>query len=373
MRLTGKLTSFISMFLLILFFITGSLYPDTRYYESNDIGMKLKEISEEDIRKYKYVLFVEETEEMEKKSLYSEKELIKRWELSLYNTRNVREERTYSGETLESVRYYDRRGRLTEEDLYSEDLITQKTVFFYRENQELYQTKTFDNKGYLLYYEDYEFNRHGMIRRVKRTWGDGRIQVSSFIYGKGQLVEEVYSSDKEMTISRFDESGRLKLIEVWKEGELLKDKTFFYNKKDGLLVSTLEKNLVGGLETQNLYDKEGRLSKEIVTKGDVTSYENTYFYDEEGRKSKMKKVSDRGLEEWSFYYNSEGDLNREEYFNRGMLERRTVYTSDNSYYEELFRYGELLIRVYYEDEAKIKEEFIDNGEVIRVKNLEMKE
>jgi hypothetical protein len=51
------------------------------------------------------------------------------------------------------------------------------------------------------------------------------------------------------------------------------------------------------------------------------------------------------------------------------LEKRTFYTSDNTYYEELFRYGELLIRVYYEDEAKIKEEFVKNGEVIRVNNL----
>lgn len=368
-----KAALFISILLLILLSNSYHLFPDTRYYKSNDIGMKLKEISEEEINTYEYILLVEETEEMEIRSLYSESEVVKRWEVSFYNNRNVREERTYSGDALESIHYFNRRGRLTEEHLYSDNLFTKKTMYFYRENQELNQTKTFDNKGYLLYDENYEFNRQGMIRQVKRTWNDGSVQVSSFIYGKGQLIEEVYSLDKEMTISHYDDSGNLNRIEVWKEGELLKSKIFFYNKEDGALVSTLEKDITGGIETDSYYNKEGRLNKEIVKKGDVMWFENTYFYDDEGRERSMKKISDRGLEEWSFYYNSEGDLNREEYFNRGVLEKRTIYTDDNSYYEELFRYGELLIRVYYQDDAKVKEEFIDNGEVIRTKSLENEE
>ncbi|MBN2531544.1 MAG: hypothetical protein JXB88_01565 [Spirochaetales bacterium] len=370
--MTGKTGSVFFFFFLMVFITHIPLYTDIRYYQSNDIGMKVKEISEEDIDRYEYVLKVEETFEMEKKSLFSEMELIKRWDISLYNNQNIREERAYDKETLESVHYFDRRGRIIEERLYSGDILTQKTVYFYGANQELLQTKTFNSEGLLLYSENYEFNRNGMIRKLNRIWSDGPVQTSSFIYSRGQLIEEIYSSDKEMTISRFDESGKRDFMEVWKEGVLLGTKSFFYNKKDGSLISTHEKDITGGFETDNQY-KEERLEKEIVTKGDVTLYVITYFYDKEGRRSKMEKVSDRGLEEWSFYYKSNGDLDKEEYFNRGILEKRTVYTSDSSYYEELFRSGELLIRVFYEDEAKIKEEYLDKGVVIKVKNLEARE
>ena len=131
--------------------------------------------------------------------------------------------------------------------------------------------------------------------------------------------------------------------------------------------------MAGGFETEKKYNTEERLSKEIITKSNKTISETTYFYDDEGRKIKMNKVSDKGLEEWAFYYDSEGDLDREEYYQRGILEKRTVYTNDNSYYEELFRYGELLIRVFYEDDVKIKEEFLENGKVIKVKTAENEE
>jgi hypothetical protein len=369
----GKLLVLDTIFFLMLLILPPFLYPEVRYYKSNDIGMKLKEIREEDVDEYDYILLVEETTDMETRDLLSDNGIIKRWEYSLYNNRNVREERKFNGDTLESIYYYDRRGRLVEEHLYSGDLLTQKIVYFYSENQELDQIKSYDNTGNLLYEEYYEFNRHGMIRRVTRTWSDGRNQVSSFVYGHGQLVEETYSSDGEMTISRYDETGNLTFIEVWEGDEQVREKMFFYNKTDESLLSTLEKDLSQGIETESRFNTEGWLIEETVSKDDKTVYKQVYTYDNEGRKATMKKTSDRGLEEWSFYYDSEGDLNREEYYNRGMLERRTVYTSDNSYYEELYRYGELLIRVYYEDEAKIREEFIDDGEVIKVKDLEASE
>ena len=367
-----KLKKNISLIILILFFIQGSLFSNTRYYQSNDIGMKLKEINEADISTYEYILIIDKRSDQEKRNLYLENELIKRWELSLYNNKNVREERVFNKEVLESLRYFDRRGRLIEEHLYSDNLFTQKTMYIYGENQELFQTKTFNNTGALIYYEKYDFNRLGMIRKVKRIWSDGRIQVSSFIYGKGRLVEEVFSTKNEMTISRYDDSGKLLIIEVWKKEDNIRNTHFFY-KKDGSLESSLENNLAGGFETEKKYNTEERLSKEIITKSNKTISETTYFYDDEGRKIKMNKVSDKGLEEWAFYYDSEGDLDREEYYQRGILEKRTVYTNDNSYYEELFRYGELLIRVFYEDDVKIKEEFLENGKVIKVKTAENEE
>jgi len=332
--------------------------------------MKIKLITQEDVHLYEYVLEVETGKEIEIRKLYEGEGLIKRWELSLYNNRNVREEKEFNKDNLSSLRYFDRRGRIVEEHLYSEGLFSKKILYFYNENQRLYQTKTFDDKGTLLYSENYEFNSQGMIRRVKRTWSDGQTQVSSFIYGKGRLIEEVYSSETEMTISRFDDTGRLKEMEIWKDNKPAGNITYFYNSERGYLEVKIDKNLIEGIETDSRYNEKEYLITETVTKAETKISESTYVYDDEGRKVKMKKVSDRGLEEWTFYYDSEGDLNREEYYNRGLLERRVFYTGDNSYYEELFREGKLLIRVYYEDETKVKEEFINNGEVIKVKVLE---
>ncbi|MBN2444950.1 MAG: hypothetical protein JXJ04_26585 [Spirochaetales bacterium] len=364
----NKLIKQATFSILFLFFLIYPLYPDIRYYKSNDIGMKLKQITLEEISSFEYVLSVEDTTEPEERKLYSKNELVKRWELSFYNNKNKREEREFDKETLTNLRYYDRRGRLVEEQLYSEKQAFNKIIYTYGENQQLFQAKAYNNEQVLIYSENYDFNQQGMIRKVKRLWTDGRFQTSSFVYGQGRLIEEVFSTNEGMTISRYNKKDKLSNSEVWKDEALIK-KTFFTYNEEGSLLSSLEKDLVGGLETEDRYNEEGRLQKEIVTKNNVKIIEDSYFYNNEGRKSKMNRISDRGLEEWAFYYNPEGELNREEYSQRGVLEKRTIYTSDNSYYEELFRYGELLVRVYYEDETKVKEEFLENGEVIRVNSL----
>ena len=74
-----------------------------------------------------------------------------------------------------------------------------------------------------------------------------------------------------------------------------------------------------------------------------------------------------------FDYSPENTLRREEYRIRGALERITTYSTDggeSSRIEELYREGQVFMRIYFEAEEKVKEEFLRGGEVVRERQFQ---
>ena len=84
------------------------------------------------------------------------------------------------------------------------------------------------------------------------------------------------------------------------------------------------------------------------------------------------KRGPRGIENWLFEYGAEGELVREEYRARGSLERITLYSTQEGEglrVEELYREGRLFMRVRYRSDQKVREEFLQDGEVVRVREF----
>ena len=67
-----------------------------------------------------------------------------------------------------------------------------------------------------------------------------------------------------------------------------------------------------------------------------------------------------------FYrYDENGEVEREDYYLKGALERSRVYAASDTWYEEIYRSGEVFLRITYQEGQKVKEEFISEGEVVR--------
>jgi hypothetical protein len=339
-----------------------------QYYVSNDIGMALEEIGGYRREEFPYVLVVEKEGGRETRTLLHEGEELQRWELE------AGEQRIYRGSELEQRLRYDKGNRLIEDRLFSDGLLSQRTVYYYNRDV-LERTETFAPDGQLLYRDFYRLSTDGKLRRVTREHGDLR-QDQRFALGDGAggVTEERYGNSLERRINRYDQEGRLVEREYWYGGELLERERIQYRGEGDIRLSARLEELTLERITVRSYDDEGRVVRIEVSEGGELTERIVHVRDARGRILETTKRGPRGIEKWLFEYATEEEPVREEYRVRGSLERITLYPvqgegGERSRVEELYREGRLFMRIHYQGEQKVKEEVLRDGEVIRVREF----
>jgi len=338
-----------------------------QYYVSNELGMALEKIGWYRQEEFPYILKVETEGSGETRTLLYEGEELQRWEYE------SDEQRTYRGSELQQRRRYDEQNRLIEEQLFSDGALSQRTVYYYNRDV-LDRTETFAPDGLLLYRDFYRLSPDGHLRRVTREQGDRqRDQRLALGDGARGVVEERYGNNRERRINRYDQDGRLAEREHWYGGELIERELFQYLGEGGTLSSSQLEELSLERTTVRSYDDEGRVLRVEVSEGGEVTERTVHVRDAQGRIVETTKRGPRGIENWLFEYGPEEELVREEYRVRGSLERITVYSEQEGerlQVEELYREGRPFMRVHYRSEQKVKEEFLHEGEVVRVREFE---
>jgi hypothetical protein len=116
----------------------------------------------------------------------------------------------------------------------------------------------------------------------------------------------------------------------------------------------------GGL-VERQYDLEGRLVQETKSvKGNVREVLG-YEHDKNGNVTLKTRKSSEGLEAWKYSYTDLGRLSSEEYFFRSVRLKVTLYGEGKLRTEEHYRDGELFLKVFYDGDAKLREEVYSNG------------
>ena len=113
--------------------------------------------------------------------------------------------------------------------------------------------------------------------------------------------------------------------------------------------------LTNGKIPPNIYQA---LNKEIVD-----------IYNDDSTVSSFQIISDNGLEIWDYSYNKEGRLDKESYHRKGALVRISFFPNERKRVDELYRADEIFLRVTWFDNVKIREEVINNGKIIRVRDF----
>jgi hypothetical protein len=246
--------------------------------------------------------------------------------------------------------------------------LDRRTLYSYsRDVLEL--AETYGSDGRLLFRDEYRLSADGRLRRVTRRQGEDQPD-QRLALGEGSrgAAEERYGSQRERRINHFDQTGRLVDREYWDAGELIERETFEY-RDEGPLRSVLEE-LPLERTTVHRYDLEGRVvEEEVIEKGEQIE---TTRHVRDPRGSIVESITrgPRGLENWRFEYGPEGEPLLEEYRVRGSLERITRYSrqeGERLRVDELYREGELFMRVHYRSEQMVKEEFVRGGEIVRVR------
>jgi hypothetical protein len=335
--------------------------PTPRYFRSNELGMALEEIGWYRTDEASYVLEVRTEPDREVRVLLHDRVEIRRWE------RSRRQARVYEAGLLSEVELLDSRGRTAELREYREGALMRRTAFTYPRPSEVVAT-SFDAEGRTEFTERTLLTAQGSLRNVRRESPGGEGSQFSLSMAADRLLEERAAADEHSLVKRYDSRGRLSEQERWAGDKLVERETLQYRGEGRTLERSVTREAAAGRTVTRSYDDKGREESVLVEQSGKIVEELVHERDGEGRVVRTTKRAAEGLEQWSYAYGTDGELVREEFRRRGSLERVTLFESEGRRIEELFRRGELFLRVTYQDGEKVREEFFLEGRLMRTRD-----
>lgn len=356
----------------IALFAAASGSAQTRYYRSNALGMEFDPIGPgaetgQD-RNAGYVLEVMREGPDETRVLREDGVEVKRWEIGTGKDGITRTAAFDNSEPV-SVEYHDERGRLTAEERYFHGELTEKAEYTYRDGAVASSSVT-DAEGILRYRDLYSRTSDGRLRQIIREYSDGTRRRSSYGFSGEVLLEEYYDHGGTELVIRYDRDGHILSREEWEGETLLSRENFTYTA--GRVASSSVDRSDNGTKTDRTYSDDGLLIRELTREGEKVLRTTEYAY-EDGRLSVRKTTAPGLTEELRYGYAEDGTVAEERYLKNGQLEKLTVHLEEERYYEELYKAGELFMRVTYLRGEKTTEEFIRDGKVIRTRTVAPRE
>ncbi len=340
---------------------------DTRYFLSNESGMQLRQIAASERATHAYYLEVN-TEGLEQKRILFENGVeTRRNEISFYENRLPKSEKEIEGGKLKTVTSYDRSRRVEEERVFADGEPVYRTLYDYPANQGRYASVTYAKDETELYREEFLLGNSGELRQIKKTWPDGQYQVTSFVYASSKIRKELQSADDEMTIGHYNSYGQLRYLEVWRGQTLVRSSVNTFDESGRRIELSDTDDKIARRLVKEVYDKDGRLTSVAVEQEKKVIEELAYAYDDSGKRIRTTRKSDAGLEEWIFGYTDEGEIASEDYYVKGRIEKKTSYKDGSIAEERVYEGGKLIVVAYYDKQKKIKEEFYENGILVRTR------
>ncbi len=314
-------------------------------YLSNAIGMRLGPATDA----AGYVLQVHSADGTEEDRLLDQGAEVRR----TVRVRNAADgsttETVYEQGAVTATRSYDAGGRLVEEKT------AEGARLFHYRGGELESMEVSGSDGKPLYRERYAYTSRGRLREAERAYADGSRSVSSFLFAEGRLMSERLAADERILTVRFDGSGRLAAESEAQGDTLVWERTRRYDAASGALAETVERRK--DYTVRRLYGAGERLAQEERTGSGA--YRSSYSYDSEGRQVRLRRIGSIGTEEWQTAYDDKGNVARETYLVRGLVQRVRVHTGEREWYDDLYHDGKPVLRVTYRNDAKIGEERLE--------------
>lgn len=340
-----KAFSFFIVFFILLFTDTFIFSQD--YYRSNSIGMVFEKIPSFRIDDFSWVIKSSKSGPLETRIIYFKGEENKRLEyLTEDNILIVSE--YVSDELVRTEKLVD--GLVVKEEYYKEGKPI--NAFLYEWSGQQLQKTTYIENDIPVYDDLFIVGELGNLKQIRRNSYQGGSSTSGFGYSNQGINTEWYETDDESSLYRY-EDGKIVKIENWKDGELIRTKTFMPTDSGRTVI---ESDLLTGILTRQLYDLEDKLLSDETRDGsNIVKY--TYIYEEDLLVE--QKIASPGIRrKHLFYYNSDGSLQSEKIIKEDMLIKEIFYNFGKKEVEKVYRDNSLILIVFYENGEKISEERI---------------
>ena len=282
------------------------------------------------------------------------------------------------------VRFYIDDGSLQLEIEFNNGTIHSIDRHEYRDNRLLERIRL-DGDGTELYRDRYSYRIDASMRAVVRQFPDGSQRSSQFQFQDSLLRDELHTSDAAQRILvRYDTAGRLTEERTYIDESVTELTRFFYANPEAdrpetsrterrVENSEIVRQFADGLEVETVYSRDGEVFREELIS-----------YNDDRQRIELIRIEGDVQTVFRYEYAPDGALALETLSKDGELQERRIElaNADPSLYRdlnpppdttvilELYSDGQLLLRVYYQDKRRIREEVIENEEVIRVRNFE---
>lgn len=336
-------------------------------YRSNAVGIRGARLAANETDA-EYVLDVSTSGNTETRDLIHNGELIRRTEIVRDGTSST--ERVTENEQLvrETVRRAD--GQVIREDLYSAGDLIESSSYEYEDDRLASRTVT-DAGGGVQFTERYSYWRDRTLRSIVKT--DESKTRTEYRYRDGRLEEEWVSSPGRSERFEFDPAGRLVIRELFIEDDLAEQEVRVYWAEGSAALLKQVVISAGDDVTRRSYDDRGRLVHERVERLDATIRELDRVFDGDLLVSEAETDGD-GSRSWTYEYDEESVRSTTTYREAGQVIEVTYFALDETdspanKMTELYNRGVPVLRIYYEDETRLREDVIRDGEVIRSRRL----
>ena len=332
------------MFFLILFFSVFICFAE-EIFESNALGMKLREIDAPSGSGTGWVLRVRQRDGVETVRLFSDGALYS--EKTIVREGGRETETKFENELRETV--VRENGLVISEESENTDGSIGKTIYAYSGSR--LDSSEYSVDGETVYIERYMYTDEGRLLDFCREYSaDGSRLSNAFVFNEGLISAYWMHSEEIKNYIRF--TGRnIEKNEIFGEGaaeqlreyEQLPDGgsretiTDIETGKIAELLYDSEKQLVN----KKLYDEESRLVEESMY-----NYRNGYL-------SSVKVRSGLLLEHYIWDRDSEGEAEQERFYRNGVLVQQTEYESEDEYVQTLFRGGRAVLRLKYQNGERV--------------------
>ncbi len=339
-----------------------------QYFYSNSLAMELSIILEiDDIEKSdtEWILEKKTTGSRTEAVLYNfgeaQKRIVRTSVLySEYVEGLLREEISYRNDgQISEITSYDNQGDMTEKENYE-----------YSSDGKLLSIRLNSSNEEITSLREFSLRENGSLRMISQfdESDDKPGHRESWNSYKGNLFMEERLFDSSREVVFFDENNNISTISQYAEDLLIYEEFRSYNS-DGT-VKVIEKVFP---ETAKKYvesmDESGRILTEEYYKDSRLIYiiSNTYI----GATLTQTEKTGSGIEEkWIYFYKDDKNIG-EDYYREGALEQKKTITDavTDSYIVELYDRGKLFMNLIYSEDVKIREEYILNGKIIRIREL----
>jgi hypothetical protein len=347
-----------------LFLLAAACAAEPRLYRSNDAGILLQPIAPYLRDQYDWVAEERDEAGIVTRVLFRKGTETRRWEEAPTRDGTQRVEREWRGGELTARRVYDTRGALLQEEAYDGGKLQEKTLLTYA-NGRLVRKRGLDAGGSLAYSEDYEYAQNGSLREVRRVGPPDDSRSAGYVKGTEGLAEERVSTADSLYVTRYDARSRVVSRERRAGGLVLSLEDFTFREDSDTLLSSREQRPGDGVTVDRGYDLKGLLATETVTETKGGTRTVQYVRDDSGYLVLKSSRGPNGFEVWKYARDAAGAVTREEYSLRGSLIRVTEYGEGKLRAEEMYKGGELFLKVFYDGDTRLREEVYLDGKLLR--------
>lgn len=247
--------------------------------------------------------------------------------------------------------------------------INKKSDYEYDSRGKLNRVITSDESGEILSTVEYSIRGDGSIRSVFEKDRDKGAHSEIWNAYDGSLFLEQRSGTLERDLVYYNRDNLISRVERYDSDKLSSEEIYNYSGEN-ILQSIVKINHLLSEKTELSMNRAGLITKEILFINNISEYIIVYKYDDRGNLKAKEKNGSSFREKW-FYFYEDNKETAEEYYKQGMLVRKKIIkdSENNNYIIELYNKGTAFMNLVYENNVKIREEFLEDGLVVQFRDL----